>query len=191
MYKNLNDYEILYMISEDNNFEILYNKYKPLIYKTVLNYRYLFKNYGYDLDDLMQIGYITLYKAYRLYTFDGALFYTYFLNSLNKHLINEIRINDTYKRKCLNESFSYDNLIPNTNISYIDVIPSKKCDDYKEEARRFIIFKNSLSYINSCVFEMFYNGYNKMEIAKFLEKDQNIIMRCLREIKKQKKVQNY
>ena len=35
MYRDLNDYEILYMICErkDDNFDILYEKYKPLILK--------------------------------------------------------------------------------------------------------------------------------------------------------------
>ena len=41
----MNDYEILYMVCEDNeyNFDILVQKYKPLIYKIVKNYVKFFK----------------------------------------------------------------------------------------------------------------------------------------------------
>ena len=45
MYRNLNDYEILYMICEreDENFNILYEKYKPLIVKIADSYVKSFK----------------------------------------------------------------------------------------------------------------------------------------------------
>ena len=37
MYRDMNDYEILYMVCDEreNNFDILLQKYKPLIYKIV------------------------------------------------------------------------------------------------------------------------------------------------------------
>ena len=191
MYNNINDYEILYMIGENINFDTLYKKYQPLIYKVVKNYQVLFKNYGYEIDDLMQIGYLTLYKSSYLYNYNDSLFYTYFLASLKKALINEIRKNESNKRKCLNESFSYDSLVPNTNMSYIELIPSKKKENNDENEKRFIIFKNSLSFVSSCVFEMLYNGFSHEEIMKFIDEDKNSIIKSIKEIRKQKKAQNY
>ena len=191
MYKDFNDYEILYMICDGNDFDIIYKKYQPLIYKVVKNYQGLFKDYGYELDDLMQIGYMTLYKAINLYNYNNSLFYTYFLKSLKKALLNEIRLNETNKRKILNESFSYDNLVPNTDISYIEIISDKESCDFKENNRKFILFKNSLTFINSCIFELFYNGYSMEEIICILNKEKKDIIEGLKEIRKQKKVQSY
>lgn len=192
MYKDYNDYEILYMIGEKSNFNILYQKYQPLIYKTVKDYQKYFKYYGYEIDDLMQIGYLTLYKATCLYnSYNSSLFYTYFVISLKRAISNEIRLNKTYKKKCLNEAVSYDNIIPNTDTSYLDVIPCENKTNYNEEKRKFIYFKNSLSFVNSCVFEMLYNGFSKKEIALLIKEDGYNINACIDEIRKQKRVQNY
>lgn len=191
MYKDYNDYEILYMIGEKSDFNILYKKYQPLIYKIVKNYQEMFKKYGYELDDLMQIGYITLYKASYLYNcYNNSLFYTYFITSLKRALSNEVRLNKTLKRKCLNESISYDNIIPNTNSSYKDFIPYINKNDYEDESK-FIYFKNSLSFINACVFEMLYNGFSKKEISIIVKSEGYNINNCINEIRLQKRNQNY
>ena len=176
MYKNFNDYEILYMISENNDFDILYKKYQPLIYKVVKGYIYLFKNYGYELDDLMQLGYITLYKTSYLYNnYDSSIFYTYFLSALKKSLFNEIRVNETYKKKILNESISYDNCLPGTNNRFIDIIPSKELNDYDEEKKKLTYFKNTLTFTSSCVFEMLYKGCSLVESALMRDDDKKNI----------------
>ena len=191
MYKDYNDYEILYMIGEKSDFNVLYKKYQPLIYKVVKNYQGMFKKYGYELDDLMQIGYITLYKSSYLYdSYSSSLFYTYFLTALKRSLSNEIRLNKTLKRKSLNESLSYDNLISNTDTSYIDLIP---CIDKNncEDENKFIYFKNSLSFINACVFEMLYNGFSRKEIAIIVKSEGYNLNTCINEIKMQKRNQNY
>ncbi len=192
MYKDYNDYEILYMIGERSDFNILYQKYQPLIYKIVKDYQKYFRYYGYEIDDLMQIGYLTLYKATCLYSsYNNSLFYTYFVIALKRALSNEIRLNKTYKKKCLNEAVSYDNLIPNTDTSYLEVFPYIDKDDYNEEKGKFIYFKNSLSFVNACVFEMLYNGFPKKEIALLIKEDGYNINTCIEEIRKQKRVQNY
>ena len=192
MYKDYNDYEILYMVGEQSDFNILYKKYQPLIYKMVRKYQGMFKNYGYELDDLMQIGYMTLYKASYLYnSYNNSLFYTYFITSLKRALSNEIRLNKTLKKKCLNEAISYDNIIPNTDTSYIDLIPCKDKINYEDDEKKFIYFKNSLSFINACVFEMLYNGFSKKEISVLVKSEGYNINTCINEIRMQKRNQSY
>ena len=190
MYNKLNDYELLYMVGECNDFDILYQKYQPLILKMALKYQNVFKTFGYEIEDLMQIGYITLYRASKLYNSNDSLFYTYFINSLNKSIVNEMRLNITNKRKILNEAFSYDNIIPDTDISYLDIIPCED-KDHNEEEKEFVFFKNTLSFINACIFEMFYNGFSKDEIVNCLDIDDHILKRSLKEIRRHKKVQEY
>ena len=167
----MNDYEILYMISEGEeiNFEILVNKYKPLIYNVVKEYLKLFKKFGYDLDDLMQLGYITLYKTSRKYdAYNQSMFYTYFKKALENMIISHIRINKTNKREVINRALSDDEYLPDTNISFIEIFPSDERIDLENE---LITFKNSMSAIESYIFELFYNGYSKLEMSILLDED--------------------
>ena len=170
MYRDMNDYEILYMVCDvrENDFELLLNKYKPLIYKIVKNYIKTFKKFGYELDDLMQIGYITLYKSAALYnSYDNSKFYTYFKNALLKNIANHMRTNSTNKKNVLNNALSYDNEINNTNIEFLNIFKDES--NNKNICNELITFKNSMSINLSWIFELFYNGYNKEEISILLD----------------------
>lgn len=184
MYKDLNDYELLYMVCEksENDFEILLTKYKPLIYKIVKNYVKTFKKFGYELEDLMQIGYITLFKSSKLYDiYNSAIFYSYFKKSLIKNIASYYRLNTTNKKQVLNQALSYDNEINNTNIRFLDLISSNNIkNDY---GRELIIFKNSMPIYLSWIFELFYNGYTKEEISILLDEKLEIIRKDFYKIK--------
>ncbi len=184
MYKDMNDYEILYMVCDNNesNFDILLQKYKPLIYKIVKEYAKFFKKFGYELEDLMQIGYITLYNTSSRYdTYNQSMFYTYFKQALNNTIINNIRINTTNKREVLNKALSYDIMVPNTNVRYLDLFPGD--NSIRNMDSELIIFKNSMPAILSYIFELFYNGYSKEEISILLDKDINDIKNSFSKIK--------
>ena len=184
MYRDLNDYEILYMVCEsrENNFELLLAKYKPLIYKIVKNYIKSFKKYGYDLDDLMQIGDITLYKASILSNvYDHSMFYTYFKNSLEKNIACSIKNNNTNKKQVLNKALSYDIEIKESNLRFIDLFGNNNEDnDYIKD---LITFKNSMPIQLSWIFELFYNGYNKEEIGILLDEKTELIKYNFKKIK--------
>lgn len=184
MYRDLNDYEILYMVCDahENDFELLLVKYKPLIYKIIKNYIKTFKKFGYDIDDLMQIGYITLYKASILYnSYNQSMFYTYFKNALEKNIMCSIKNNNTNKKQVLNNALSYDNEINDSNIRYIDLF-SDIGDNYTKNSD-LIIFKNSMPITLSWIFELFYNGYSKDEISLLLDEDLAFIQRNIKKIK--------
>ena len=172
MYKDMNDYEILYMVCDNDeiNFDILLHKYQPLIYKIVKEYAKFYKKFGYEIEDLMQLGYITLYKtSFRYDVHNSSMFFTYFKKSLLNTIHANIRVNSTSKKEVLNEALSYDTKIPNSNICYIDLFPNNKEIKYLES--ELIIFKNSMPITLSYVFELFYNGYSKEEISILLEED--------------------
>ena len=185
MYKDMNDYEILYMVCEDkeDNFDILYRKYQPLIYKIVKEYQRFFKRFGYELEDLMQLGYITLYKTFQKYDiYNDSMFYSYFKKSLHNMIVTHIRTNTTSKKEVLNRSLSYDTFIPNTDIQYIDILPDKnKIWDLEDS---LILFKNSMPVTLSYIFELFYNGYSKEEISVLLDESIEIIKNNFNKIKK-------
>ena len=167
----MNDYEILYMVcdNKEENFDILLKKYQPLIYKIVKDYTRYFKKFGYELDDLMQLGYITLYSTVKKFnSYNHSMFYSYFKKALINTIITNIRINTTNKKEVLNNALSYDLYIPNSNTKYIDLIKDEKKSDLSSE---LIIFKNSMPIFLSHIFELIYNGYNKQEISILLDED--------------------
>ena len=183
MYRNLNDYEILYMVEDsDNSFNVLMKKYEPLIKKIVQQYNYLFKRFGYEIDDLMQIGYITLYKASKFYnSYNDTWFYSYFKKALNNSIISSIRMNTTNKKEVLNNALSYDIEIPNTSLCYVDLFSTRKRDyNYYFE---LTIFKNSMPISLSWTFELLYNGYSKEEISILLEEKVDNIKKYFNKIK--------
>jgi len=122
MYRDLNDYEILYLIKEENDFDynVILDKYKPLIYKISLKYINICKKFGFEIDDVMQVGYIALFKAIKCYQcdYDLSIFYTFLTHVIENNIISIIRKNTTLKCKILNDSISYDILMPDGNASY-------------------------------------------------------------------------
>ena len=186
MYRDLNDYEMLYMIGEnsDDVYKLLYCKYKPLIYKISKKYVLVFKKFGYELDDILQIGYLSLYRASCLYDDSNALFYTYFKTVFHHAIINEIRSNSTMKKEVLNNALSYDAPIDNTDISYIDLFGDIQ-EDNSVYYEFFISFKNTLPFLESCVFEMFMNGFNIKEICLLLDQKKSIIQEAFIRIRRQ------
>ena len=187
MYNNMNDYEIIYMVCDekDNNYNILYNKYKPLINKISEKYKYIFKKFGYEKEDIMQIGYLVLYKTSYMYNVNNcSMFYTYFKNAYEKALLTELRNNSTNKKEVLNNAFSYDITIPNSNLSYIDLIQDNSYKENEDYNKLIINFKNSMSFELGCVFELFYNGYDYEEISLLLDKNNDEIKNNMKEIKR-------
>ena len=187
MYNNMNDYEIIYMVCDekDNNYNILYNKYKPLINKIAEKYKYTFKKFGYEKEDIMQIGYLVLYKTSYMYNVNNcSMFYTYFKNAYEKALLTELRNNSTNKKEVLNNAFSYDITIPNSNLSYIDLIRDNSYQENEDYIKLIINFKNSMSFELGCVFELFYNGYGYEEISILLDKNNDETKNNMKEIKR-------
>ena len=185
MYRNLNDNEILYMVSENNDdtFNILYLKYQPLIYKMMKKVVPLFRKYGYTIDDLMQIGYITLYKTSYLYSnYSHSVFYSYLKQAICNAIINEIRLNSTNRKKVLNEALSYDVEIPNSDNLYRDLFSSP----VNKNISRYMVtvFKNSMTYQMGNIFELLLNGYKLWEIEILLDISKKELREDITRIKK-------
>ena len=174
MYKEYNDYEILYMIGEndDDTFNLLYKKYYPLILKYARKYKNSFKKFGYELDDIMQIGYISLYKAVRKYKYANEnMFYTFLVKLLDNDYNVLYNKCNNYKNKCLNEYVSFDKEIQGTDLLLIDII-GKYDYDYIEEItsyQKYLDFKNNLPFEASCNLDLKLSGFKDFEIEKLLD----------------------
>ena len=189
MYKEYNDYEILYMIGEndDDTFNLLYKKYYPLILKYARKYKNSFKKFGYELDDIMQIGYISLYKAVRKYKYYSEnMFYTFLIKLLDNDYNIEYNKCSNYKNKCLNDSISYDKEITGTDLSILDIV-GKYDFDYVEDSDnydKYLEFKNSLPFEASCNLELKISGYKDNEIEKLLDIKHEELLENYRVIKR-------
>ena len=189
MYKEYNDYEILYMIGEndDDTFNLLYKKYYPLILKYARKYKNSFKKFGYELDDIMQIGYISLYKAVRKYKYYSEnMFYTFLIKLLDNDYNIEYNKCSNYKNKCLNDSISYDKEITGTDLSILDIV-GKYDFDYIEDSDnydKYLDFKNSLPFEVSCNLELKISGYKDSEIEKLLDIKHEELLENYRVIKR-------
>lgn len=167
-YKNVNDYEVMYMIRENDEEarNLMFQKYHPSIKKIAYKYYDFAKKCGSELEDLIQEGMIALNKAIDSYQeSSGVLFYTYVTLCIERHLITYCRNISSYRHASLNNNVGDDILF---NIS-----DSKNgIEDFfseKLEEEMFIYYKNLLNFKFSIVFELRYNGFSYKEIGNLLD----------------------
>ena len=159
----INDNELIYLIKEKDEYSIklLFNKYKPIVYKLCSTYYIKVKKYGIEFNDLIQEGYYALYKASCTYnSYSDVKFYTYFCNCIRNHLSSFYRNISVKKYSILNNSCSIDDI--NYNNYYVE-------KNYIFEMDNFVNIKNLFSFNYSIVFELRYNGFNYKEIARLLD----------------------
>lgn len=166
-YKNVNDYEVMYMIREndDTAVDIMYEKYKPVIMQLAAKYYAKVKNCGVEYDDLVQEGMIALNRAIMSYKDDcGAMIYTYILVCLERHLITYCRNLQSMKHYHLNNSVAYD-----ISYSYVDY---KDPDYFMNDIllhEQFTKYKNDFEFLDANIFELRINGFSYKEICCLLE----------------------
>ena len=176
MYKNLNDYEQLYLVCENDEYarEKIFNKYKPIIVSIAKKYL-TYSNNRFDLDDLIQEGYIGLNRA--ISSFDdkeNVLFYTFSIVCIERQIKSYYRQFKTLKNYHFYNSYSLDMEIDDMTLS--DIVEDKSIlnsptlfldNSCLEE--ELINFKHSLDFRTSLVFELRYNGFKYREIADLLD----------------------
>lgn len=181
-----NDYELIYMMNEDEDaFLFLLKKYEPLFKRVSRFYIKNICNKGYDIDDIMQQCRITLYNALERYDSNkDVLFYTYLLVCIKRSIWSMCRTSLKQPDCCYYmEMENYDNIsqfVSDVNVSY-------DYDDYEFE-NEVINFKNSLTDIESFVFELRYNGFGYKDIACLLDintkKVDNSLLRIRKKMEK-------
>lgn len=178
-YKDLNDYEVMYLVedNDDGARAILFDKYKPLIEKMSRQYGQMAKSCGLEIEDLIQEAYLGLDMAIRTYDVNnGVLFYTYALVTIRSKILNYIRGNSAKKHSFLNTSISLQQ--PTINIS--DMMLFELLEDKNallphlivEENEFYFLLKQfmlSLNFSHSCIFELRINGFSNQDIGKLLD----------------------
>ena len=198
-YDDLNDYEVLYLVSEDTDAmeEIIFNKYLPVVIKEAKKYYEYGKNLGLEHDDFIQEGYCALYMAIR--NFDSTkntLFYTYVTCSIKRKMINLLRRNMTYKQKLLNESISLDMQFDDDGTSLLELVVDNKVINPLEQLEkselenriRKILFGFDIDVAS--VIELKMNGFTKVDIAKLLNINYKTVSSVLFRIRKKLRFNN-
>lgn len=161
-----NDYELFYMVKESEDaLSCLIKKYEPLFRK--LSYFFIkgFPNHGLDIDDLVQqCRIITCYVVDKYSDKNGVLFYSFLLVCLKRSLNNYVK---RFFGKEIYHYMDYENYDFLEEFQIEDNCFSNVVD--KDFENRIINFKYNLSFLDSCIFELRYNGFSYKDIATLLD----------------------
>lgn len=196
-YKDFNDYEVMYLVEENNEDarEILFDKYRPLILKMAYHYQREAKDCGLEIDDLVQEAYLGLYYAIQTYDANNdALFYTYAMISMRSKILNCIKGKGSTKHRYLNQGISlYQTILDSDDGMLIDSLEDKNAllpHLMAEENEMCIVLKNfslTLNFLQSCVFELRMSGFRNKDIGELLDiplkKVSNILFRIRNKLK--------
>ena len=174
-YKNYNDYEVLYMISENDEHatSIIYQKYKPIILSIANAHKNEAINLGIDFEDLVQEGMYGLSKAVNTYNDKNTLFYTYAVICIKGHIKNIIRTCLTRKQSILNNSISLSYSIDDGRELEEEIADNRdssttKAINYIEEKEIIKSFMYDLKDNEREIFELKLNGFTNREITELL-----------------------
>ena len=176
-----NDYELLDLI--DDNDEVIYNiminKYKPVIYNKALEYYTYLRNNNYEgltLDDFLEEGLITLNHAIKSFDSNkGSLFYSFLLVCLTSSFNLMLRKIFTIKNRPL---------LKYQELEY-EVKDSKGIDPYDYVDNLDIYnelndYLYSVSLIDSAIIELRLNDFKYSEIMELLDVSSSKINRTIK-----------
>ena len=192
-YKDLNDYELIYMVEENNELakELLYKKYRPIINKYASQYIKTGRALGLELEDFIQEGYYGIFCALKTYNpKKGAMFYTYANMCIKSKMYNLLIKHSGEKNRVLNESLSYNICIDSDEDSeFLELLNDDKAilpevefekNEYLDKLRNIIY---DLPIKKASILELYYNGFTYKEIAKLLNISHRQVPQIMSKIK--------
>ena len=191
-YKDYNDYELIYMVRENDDAykDLLFKKYNPVISNIVGKFYNNYSKYGYEYEDFYQEAMIAFDRAVVSYNEDkNTLFYTYLSVCIKRYLLSFVR-NISSKRK----NFSFDSSI---SIDEVDIIDTKSDintileDSDIQSICKNLIYDFSLEIEETAMLELRLNGFTYREMAKLLDLPNSSIEFRFRRIKKKLKKDLY
>ncbi|MBR2138631.1 MAG: sigma-70 family RNA polymerase sigma factor [Bacilli bacterium] len=183
-YRNLNDNELVYLCAESNEdaTNILIEKYKHCILSVLKEFLKEYNIIGLEVADLYQEGLIGLIHA--INTFNeckDVTFYTYANACIRTSIISAMRSTFRKKNRILNNSYSLDKLIEETNANFYEVVEAEHSDPkdilIEEEENNELIesIRSVLSKTEKYIFELRLKGLSNIEIASLLDKDKKYV----------------
>jgi RNA polymerase sporulation-specific sigma factor len=193
MYKDYNDFELLYLISEGNEdaMNILYKKYYPVIELKARQYLNSYTNRGFDLNDLVQEGMIGLSQAINDFKDRRDVKFSTFASlCIEREIQTAVQKADRQKHKLLNTSLSLDYIAEDSErplsefmISESSVNPEEYLIDLESEKEIYDKVREELTDFEKEVFKLKVNNFSYKEIANILDKSPKSIDNALQRIK--------
>lgn len=190
-YKGVNDYELLYLVGENNEevYNSIYAKYKPLIHRMAKTLCENYKGALVEYDDLFQEGMYGLNNAIKNFNGkSGSLFYTLAKLCISREMNGYITKMLRGKNIILSSAVSFDTPITNGFVVE-DTLYSH--DDSVElqfesiEMEKYILdLKYELKDEYMPVYELKLNGFSNAAIANLLDLRYKDVDNYLRSIKK-------
>ena len=167
-YKNYNDYELISMVRENDEFSYysLFEKYQPIVKNISKGFYDRYSDYGYDYDDFIQEGYVGFQNALNKYdSSKGALFYTFVELCIRRRLLSFTKNITLPKRNISNKYFvSLDDLdVGDNSVSLNDEL------DYEDTMNTIKDVLYSLDLKYTAPFELKMNNFSLKEISILLE----------------------
>ena len=172
------DYELLYMVCEDNEDAVstIFKKYEPVIDYYARKYVKLVDGKGLDYNDLYQEGLIGLDSAIKTYKDQKNIKFSKFaFVCIKRKIMSAIRKANRKKHSILNESYSidyklddnnsFDNLISNNERSIEDLLVGKEQAVFFNKK-----IEECLTKFEKQVYELKVYGFSSEEISKTLNK---------------------
>lgn len=179
-----NDYELLYLL-EDNDeiaYDIMLNKYKPIIYNKAKGYYNFLKANNYSslfLDDFIIRGYECFNKSIGSYDINrGYLFYSFFIKCLDSNYRNFLRSFLTKKNQPL---LHYQEL--DFEICDVNQVDPYEYSDYLYLTDSIKEYLYSLDIVDRAILELRLNDFKYYEIIELLDVNYSKISRVVKKFK--------
>lgn len=195
-YKDLNDYELVsYVMNNEEVTDILFEKYRPLIYSIAKKSYNENINLGIDINDLISEGMVGFSIALNTYNeHKDTLFFTYAKKCIESKMISMIVAANRQKHRILNSSISVNAIEEEFNLDLDKIIGDKSSNPENividnENVEEFIVnLKKELTDFEQQVFDLKKSGFSYKEIAQVLnispKQVDNAIQRIKNKIKK-------
>ncbi|MBR4617842.1 MAG: sigma-70 family RNA polymerase sigma factor [Bacilli bacterium] len=168
-YKNINDFEVLYLIEENQSDlkNLIFDKYKPILKSISYSYFSKLKDYGVEYDDVYQEALIGLnYAIDHFSDKKNSIFYTYAVLCIKSKLSSFLNKQTNIHNRILNESMS---LFSCEEFDLENIGSVNFDNNYISFYDRIIRFKNSLNNVQGQIFELKYNGFSNKDISILLD----------------------
>ena len=177
IYNDQNDYELLYLIEEENEeaTKLIYEKYRPVVEMIAKKYYSQVNNSGYELNDLIQEGMMGLSKAIKDYKNEKNIKFVTFANiCIKRQIISFIRDINRQKHQILNTSVSIEQE-SNSGRSLLNILnddstinPETSFIYDEEQTLLKDRIKELLTDREKEVFDLRFDGFSYQEIALLL-----------------------
>lgn len=177
-YKDVNDFELLYLVSENNDDaeDMFFEKYDGIIKMKCSKYKSFVESKGFDFNDLFQEGRLGLSQAIRDFQEQKNVKFSTFANlCIDRQIATFLRNIARDKHKILNDSISLDSTTntvgrPLTELLLDDknIDPEQSFIEIEEKEELFNRIDKVLSDSEKDVFDLRIQGFTYKEISQLL-----------------------